>query len=119
MIGAMALGFGSRRYADMLPDFVAEHAGDALWASMVYFGVRTVWVKMRLLGAALVSVLFCFGIELSQLYQAEWVNSIRSTFVGALVLGRGFLYVDLARYSLGIIISLLIEAAFVKRGTRG
>lgn len=115
----MILGLSSRRFSGVLPAFASEHAGDALWAGMIYFGVRTVWVRKRLLPAALISALFCLGIELSQLYQADWINGIRSTFLGALVLGSGFLTVDLARYSVGIGLSLLIDGYFSKRGHRG
>ena len=116
---AMILGFSTRKFAGVLPAFVAEHFGDALWASMIYFGVRAVWVHKKLRWAALISVLFCFGIELSQLYQADWINGIRSTFFGALVLGSGFLTVDLARYSAGIVLALLIDGYISKRGLRG
>nr|WP_223285205.1 DUF2809 domain-containing protein [Paenibacillus sp. PL91] len=115
VIVTMILGFSSRRFAEALPVFAAEHAGDALWASMIYFGVRAVGVQKSLLWAALISLIFCFGIEFSQLYQAQWIRSIRSTFIGALVLGSGFLAVDLARYSAGIILSLLIDGYFSKR----
>ncbi len=115
---AMILGFSSRRYADMLPVFVAEHAGDALWASMIYFGIRLLWVRKSLLWAALVGILFCFGIEFSQLYQAEWIQAIRSTFLGALVLGSGFLTIDLVRYSVGVAVSLLLDRYFGRQGIR-
>lgn len=111
----MVLGFSSRTFANALPVFVAEHFGDALWASMIYFGVRAVWCDKSFIWAGLISVVFCFGIEFSQLYQADWLNGIRSTMLGSLVLGRGFLTVDLVRYSAGILLSLLIDRYFRKR----
>lgn len=114
----MVLGFSSRTFAAALPTFIAEHFGDALWASMIYFGVRMLRVNKRLPWAALISVLFCFGIEFSQLYQADWINGIRGTFLGALVLGSGYLTIDLLRYSAGIILSLLLDGSFSKRGFR-
>ncbi|WP_309145332.1 ribosomal maturation YjgA family protein [Paenibacillus mendelii] len=46
--------------------------------------------------------LFCLFIECSQLYQAGWINDIRATVIGALILGKGFLAVDLVRYAAGI-----------------
>ncbi|MGM0883366.1 MAG: DUF2809 domain-containing protein [Bacillota bacterium] len=108
----MVLGISSRAFADSLPVFVGEHFGDALWASMIYFGVRAVWSNRSFIWAGLISVLFCFGIEFSQLYQADWINAIRSTIIGSLILGRGFLTVDLVRYSGGILLSLLIDRYF-------
>jgi hypothetical protein len=109
----MALGYGSREYGESLPAFVADHFGDAFWASMIYFGVRAVFVKISLLKAVMFSLLFCFGIEFSQLYQAEWINGIRSSLIGSLVLGSGFLAVDLARYSVGIGFSVLIDRFYI------
>ena len=39
---------------------------------------------------AFISLLFCYGIEMSQLYHAQWIDSIRATTLGGLVLGYGF-----------------------------
>lgn len=108
-LSAMLLGYGSRRYADGLPAFVAVHMGDALWAGMVYFGIRMLGASVSLKRSALLSFLFCFGIEFSQLYQAEWINAIRGTTIGALVLGSGYLTVDLVRYSAGIGVAMLLD----------
>ncbi|MFC5651309.1 DUF2809 domain-containing protein [Paenibacillus solisilvae] len=105
----VVLGLGSRKFPDSLPGFVASNAGDALWASMIYLGVRTVWMSSRRITAAGISLIFCFAIECSQLYQAEWINSIRNTLLGALVLGKGFLFVDLARYAAGIAIAFAVD----------
>jgi glycopeptide antibiotics resistance protein len=108
------LGLSSRKYGDFLPRFVAENAGDALWAMMVYFGFRFLLVRKSILTAVLLSLLFSFGIEFSQLYQASWINQIRGTVLGALVLGKGFLMVDLIRYTIGIIIGSLLDRIALK-----
>jgi hypothetical protein len=103
------LGIGSREYASVLPHFVAKHFGDALWAAMIYFGVRALLVRMSILQVFLLSLGFCFAIECSQLYQADWINSIRSTLLGGLILGRGFLYADLVRYSAGAVGAYILD----------
>jgi hypothetical protein len=82
---------------------------------MIYFGVCAAGSDRSIIWAGLISILFCFGIEFSQFYQADWINGIRSTVLGSLVLGRGFLAVDLVRYSAGILLSLLIDGYFRKR----
>ena len=105
----MALGLGSRVFADMLPIFVAEHFGDALWACMIYFGFRTCFAHKKISFALWCSLAFCFAIEASQLYQAGWISFLRETTLGALVLGKGFLVADLMRYTAGIAISSLID----------
>lgn len=102
-------GLCSRVFADQLPYFVSLHFGDALWAAMVYFGFRTLFVKRKLAFASLAALLFSFVIEFSQLYQASWINEIRATLPGSLILGRGFLAVDLLRYSAGIAFAFLLD----------
>lgn len=103
------LGLASRKFGDYLPLVVAENVGDALWAMMVYFGFRFLLVQKGLVYSILFSLLFSFGIEFSQLYQAEWIQDIRSTTVGALVLGQGFLLVDLVRYTVGVLIAAYLD----------
>ncbi|WHX98155.1 DUF2809 domain-containing protein [Neobacillus sp. DY30] len=110
------LGLASRKFSQLLFSFIAENAGDALWAMMVYFGLRFLFLKKNMLTAIILSFLFSYGIEFSQLYQEEWMNQIRGTQLGALVLGKGFLIVDLIRYTTGIVIaSSLDKIAIIKK----
>ncbi|REE94523.1 uncharacterized protein DUF2809 [Paenibacillus taihuensis] len=98
------LGLAVRRYSEVLPERIANHAGDALWACMIYFGVRFCFYRLSI-GidtAAIISLSICFADEFTQLYQADWINQIRATTLGALVLGHGFLFVDLIRYTAGV-----------------
>ena len=103
------LGLGSRKFPDEIPLFLSRHAGDALWGSMVYLGFRLLLTQHRRILSLGLSLLFSFGIEFSQLYQAEWINGIRDTLLGSLILGSGFLWVDLIRYTAGIAIVSIIE----------
>jgi hypothetical protein len=64
---------------------------------------------------ALAAVAFCFAIELSQLYHAPRIDSIRQTTLGGLVLGFGFLWTDLVCYSVGIAIGSVVELAIAAR----
>lgn len=103
------LGLASRKWGSLLPSFVAQNAGDMLWATMVYFGFRFLLVRKSTLVAISFSFLFSFGIEFSQLYQQDWINQIRETTLGALILGRGFLIEDLIRYTVGIILATVLD----------
>lgn len=119
VFAAMALGLGSRVFADVLPVFVAEHFGDALWACMIYFGFRTFFTHKTISFALWCSLAFCFAIEGSQLYQADWIRFLRETTFGALVLGKGFSVADLMRYTAGITVSSLIDlTSLAKRKIR-
>ena len=48
-------------------------------------------------------------IEISQLYHAPWIDSIRATTLGGLILGFGFLWSDLICYTVGIVIGAIID----------
>ncbi len=103
------LGLASRKFSHHLPLFVAQNAGDVLWSMMVYFGFRFLLVHKSMFTAIWLSFLFSFGIEFSQLYQADWIISMRGTLLGALILGKGFLTVDLIRYTVGIVIATSLD----------
>lgn len=107
-------GLASRKFGNLLPLFAAQNAGDMLWAMMVYFGFRFLLVRKSLLTAIWLSFLFSFGIEFSQMYQADWINQIRGTLLGALILGKGFLTVDLIRYTAGIITAAVLDKVMLR-----
>ena len=109
------LGLGSRRFGNALPRIIAENAGDALWALMVFFGFGILQPKASTLRVALCAFVFAFLIEFSQLIHAPWLDWLRSTKLGALALGRGFLWIDLPRYTAGILCGLVFEMATLRR----
>ncbi|WP_458119035.1 ribosomal maturation YjgA family protein [Paenibacillus sp. Z6-24] len=111
VILTILLGLASRRYEAVLPGWIAAHAGDALWAAMIYWGLRLLTWPRRPFLAAIGALLFSYFIECSQLYQAEWINRIRDTTLGALILGHGFLFADLWRYTAGVCIALVLDSA--------
>lgn len=106
--GTLLLGLASRRFAAD-PSFIRAYAGDALWALMVFFGIAFVANRQPTRVVALLAGLFCFGIELSQLYHAPWIDSLRATRLGGLVLGYGFLWSDLLCYGVGVAIGAVID----------
>jgi hypothetical protein len=114
----IVLGLSSRAFADQLPRFVSLHFGDALWGSMIYFMFRILLVRRKLWIALVWSLVFSFGIECSQLYQEDWINSIRSTVLGGLILGKGFLWLDLVRYTVGIMLVYGLDQYFSRKLNR-
>ncbi len=94
------LGLATR--ADLpWPALVADHGGDALYALMIYLGARGLLAARRPEAALALALGWCFGVELLQLYQAPWIQAVRATLPGRLVLGSGFLWIDLVRYLAG------------------
>lgn len=100
----IATGLSSRKVAG-----IPAATGDALWAVMIYFMIRMLWLQRSIKFAGLLSLLICFTVEFSQLYQAPWINAIRATLPGRLVLGQGFLWSDLPAYALGVAFGMLID----------
>jgi hypothetical protein len=83
--------------------------GDALYATMMYFMVRFCLLKAKIKKVALISIGICFAIEFSQMYQAPWINNIRATLPGRLILGQGFVWKDLPAYVAGVAIACLAD----------
>lgn len=107
----MIMGLLSRKFMFIFPKNIAPFIGDMFWAMMVYFGFRFLLPKLALLKSFNIALIFSFAIEISQLYQSDWVNTIRKTTIGGLVLGHGFLWMDLISYTIGIIIAVIIDKA--------
>lgn len=114
IIIVMILGILSRKYGEYLPYVISKYSGDILWALMVYLGFGFLLSKRRIKFVAIVSLTFSFLIEISQLYRADWINTIRETTLGALILGHGFLFSDLICYTIGILIGVTIEYFYLR-----
>jgi hypothetical protein len=111
----IAAGLGSRAAASALPWWLAKNAGDALYATMVFFGVGLLAPRIRTRTAAVLALAFCAAIEASQLYRAPWIDAVRATVPGHLVLGQGFHAFDLVCYAIGVALGVVIEAALRAR----
>ena len=105
----VATGLGSRRFRPHLPAFVAAYAGDTLWALAAFLGIGLLLPRASTWRVALLAISFSVMIEVSQLYHAPWIDSVRGTTVGGLVLGFGFVRSDLACYAVGVGLGVLVE----------
>jgi len=114
-IVVIILGLSSRKFAFALPHLLNDYLGDALWALMIFTGFGFLFPKTETKKLAFISLMFCYGIEVSQLYHAEWIDSIRATTLGGLVLGYGFLWSDVVAYTIGVGVGILCEVIFRKK----
>jgi len=76
--------------------------GDALWAAMIYCWLGALLARVGERMRPLLALTICFGIEASQLYRAPWLDAVRATVPGHLVLGSGYESRDLLSYFLGV-----------------
>ena len=88
---------------------IEQYSGDTLWALMVFLGMAFVLYKKPTWVIGISAFFFAYGIELSQLYHAPWIDQIRGTTLGGLVLGYGFLWSDLVCYTVGIALGIGID----------
>jgi len=100
-----------------MPRWVHLYIGDILWALMIFFIIAILFKRKSTYWVGAVAIAFSFLIEFSQLYQEPWINSIRHTTLGGLVLGFGFLWTDLVSYAIGISIGVLLEKGKVTKLT--
>jgi hypothetical protein len=97
------------------PPFITKYGGDALWAVVVFLTVGFFFTAASTLRIALLSLAFAWSIEFLQLYHAPWIDSLRATLPGRLILGSTFNSPDLLAYSLGIALGACAEFLFIRR----
>lgn len=105
----IALGLASRSKSLPMPSLIAAYGGDTLWALMVFVGLGVLFPSLSTGRIAALALGFSFLIEISQFYQAPWINALRDTRSGALILGHGFLWSDLVCYTAGVVLGVLLE----------
>ena len=106
------IGLTSRNISDLLPDLVNLFIGDSLWALMIFLMTGFIFRKYYTEKIVMLAATFCYLIEISQLYHASWIDAIRSTTPGSLILGFTFLWSDIFAYSLGIFVGWFAEKTF-------
>ncbi|MEI6821951.1 MAG: DUF2809 domain-containing protein [Bacteroidota bacterium] len=113
-IVVVIIGLASRKVPSHLPLILSKYPGDVLWAIMVFFVVGFLFTTITTKKAAIISLLFSFLIETSQLYHAPWIDTIRHTILGALILGSGFSWYDMCCYVVGVSMGFLFEKYLIK-----
>jgi hypothetical protein len=101
-IGVVAIGLASRSYPGLFPAFLGKYPGDALGALMAFCGLGFINPGASTLRLAVYALLISYVDEFTQLYQAPWINEIRSSYVGHLVLGSTFSWYDMAAPTVGV-----------------
>jgi hypothetical protein len=110
VVAVIALGLASRKFPSLFPAIFGKYPGDALWALMVFVGLAFVKPRASTAHLAVLAFAFACAIELSQLYQRPWLNEIRGTTIGHLVLGSTFSWPDIAAYAVGVLVGSLIDS---------
>lgn len=97
LVVVILLGLWSRNLS-----FLSLAIGDALWAMAVYLGWGFIFPKFPIRKLALIALVTSYLVEFSQLLTWDWLRALRSTRLGHLFLGQGFLTSDLLAYTIGV-----------------
>lgn len=92
-----------------LPPLVAKYGGDALWALMVFTGCGFLFPRASTIALGLLALSFAWMVEFSQIYHAPWIDALRATLPGRLILGSTFNWPDLPAYMLGVALGVWVE----------
>jgi hypothetical protein len=99
-----------------LPALIATYGGDTLYATLSFFLAALLWPRWPTWRLVAIALGFCYAIELSQLYQAPWLDALRGTLPGRLVLGSGFRWDDLLCYAVGALLAATIDSLWLRAG---
>ena len=103
IIFLILIGLSSRKIS-MIP----EETGDGLWAMALFCFLRFLFINQELERIAIATFAISFAVEFSQLIRWEWLVAFRSTFIGHMLLGQGFVWWDLLAYIIGVLLAYLI-----------
>ena len=97
------IGLSSRKISMIL-----EETGDGLWAMALFCFLRFLFINQKLERIAIATLAISFAVEFSQLIRWDWLVAFRSTFIGHMLLGQGFVWWDLLAYIIGVLLAYLI-----------
>ena len=118
----LIIGITTRFYPHLFPDcltnFLVIYLGDTLWAATAYLVVCFICPSIKIKNALIISLAFCYLIEISQLYHAPWIDAVRANRFAALILGFGFLWSDFICYTIGVGLAVLTDVMLLRVGKR-
>ena len=110
----IVVGLATRRYRSVLTATVGGYVGDALWAVMVFLLLALIRPSAKTTILAEIAALISFGVEVSQIYHAPWIDSLRHTTLGGLALGYDFDWRDLICYAAGIAVAAELDVCLLR-----
>jgi hypothetical protein len=107
------IGLFSRTPAGRLP-WLDKEVGDLLWATAFYLFFVLCLPRRRPVFAAALAIAVTFSIEFLKFYRAPWIESVRSTYAGGLLLGHKFFWHDFLSYALGVGLGLALDRLVIR-----
>ncbi|PIY13011.1 MAG: DUF2809 domain-containing protein [Flexibacter sp. CG_4_10_14_3_um_filter_32_15] len=110
---SILLGLLSR--TRLTPALIYPYLGDYLYAVLFFCIIGFIFIKSSPLKVALISLFICYCIEFFQLYQADWLTTLKSYRLARLVLGNSFLWSDIISYTFGAMTGYILETLFYSK----
>jgi hypothetical protein len=107
-LGVVALGLGLR-FWHVLPPLPGKYTGDALYALMAFCLAGVLAPRHSTVVVASLALGWCTAVEVLQLVHTPWIDAVRATTLGHLVLGAHFGWLDLLAFLPGIAIGVVVE----------
>ncbi|MCG8476375.1 MAG: DUF2809 domain-containing protein [Cytophagales bacterium] len=108
----IAFGLASRLFGVFLPQFIASYAGDALWAMLIYWGIRFCFPDLKMSFSLVFTLAITFAVELIQLIPFESLHLLLRYQMHALTFGFGFVWTDLVCYWSGAALAVILDFFF-------
>jgi Protein of unknown function (DUF2809) len=115
LVVTIAAGLATRSTLFYLPQILGKYPGDCLWAVMMFLGVGMIFPTLSTSRMAGLVIVICFAVETIKLLPWDWLNSLRQTTLGHLVLGRAFTWQNYFAYSVGVILASLGEVLIARQ----
>jgi hypothetical protein len=115
VIFVLLLGLASRRYPALFPAILGKYPGDVLWALMVFLGWGIIFPRRSTFQIFLCTLAASYCVEFCKFYRAPWIDNVRDSTVGHLVLGSTFSWENLIAYTIGASIGAVAEGVLLRK----
>jgi Protein of unknown function (DUF2809) len=96
------------RFGHILPEFISDAGGSIAYEIFWILSIVTIFPRANIRITVISVCLATCSIEFLQLYQPPWLQAIRATLPGRLVLGTTFSWQDFPPYFVGCALGLLL-----------
>ena len=110
IVSTICIGLLSR--TEIVALWLTSNFGDYLYSVLIFLIFGWIFKSTKPIKILIITLLFCYGIELLQLYQPKeynWIRLIRDYKFSKLILGNNFSWNDILYYTFGSMTVYFLE----------